>query len=577
MRCVLPLLVCSVSFFFPAAGDPDPLWLHEESVQAYCSETLLSLSKDHGAWLELLPQGELPPGRVAHTAIYDTLRRRMVIFGGMGNATRARLNDVWVLSLSPSPTWVQLHPSGTPPTPRYNHPAVHDPVRDRMVVFGGHDGAPLADVWALSLMDSPTWTLLHPEGPQPTTRTAHTAIYDPHGDRMIVFGGSHNGTRLNDTWALTLSDPPTWTQLPLQDPLPSARYHHEAVYDQRGGRMIVFGGWDGSHLSDVWALTLVGAPTWTQLLPSGPAPSGRTGPTAVYDSNEDRLVIFGGGNANVPELNDTWALGLSPNPTWTQLLPTGEPPLERGASAAIYHPENHRMLVFGGSTAYYLNDTWALQWDAPTVIPALIDIEPDVLNLKSSGRWITCYIELPQGQYVGDIDVSSIRLNECVPAEPWPYTVGNYDGDDLLDLMVKFNREVVGGLLDPGEAEIRITGTVDEEEFAGADTITVISPGRPEKETPGSRVVATTAPNPFHGSTEIGYKLSEDALVELLIFDVSGRKVRTLQVGLQGAGEWSVRWDGTDDFGGRVPPGIHFCRLRVGERESSRKLILLRR
>lgn len=45
-------------------------------------------------------------------------------------------------------------------------------------------------------------------------------------------------------------------------------------------------------------------------------------------------------------------------------------------------------------------------------IPAAIDIDPNTLNWISKGRWITCYIELPEGYDVGDIDVSTITLDD---------------------------------------------------------------------------------------------------------------------------------------------------------------------
>ena len=72
-----------------------------------------------------------------------------------------------------------------------------------MIVFGG--GASLADLWALDLGGVPSWSALTSTGTPPTGRTGHTAIYDPVRDRMIVFGGSSGGVRLSDVWALDLA------------------------------------------------------------------------------------------------------------------------------------------------------------------------------------------------------------------------------------------------------------------------------------------------------------------------------------------------------------------------------------
>ena len=90
-----------------------------------------------------------------------------------------------------------------PPSARYFHTAIYDPVRDRMVVFGGYDGALRNDVWALSLSGSPAWSALAPAGILPSARYLHTAFYDPVRDRMVVFGGRDGTSRKNDVWALS--------------------------------------------------------------------------------------------------------------------------------------------------------------------------------------------------------------------------------------------------------------------------------------------------------------------------------------------------------------------------------------
>jgi hypothetical protein len=72
----------------------------------------------------------------------------MVVFGGID--VDYLTNDAWALSLSGSPTWASLAPTGTWPSRRYGQSAIYDPVRDRMVVFAGTDNDYLLDeVWAL--------------------------------------------------------------------------------------------------------------------------------------------------------------------------------------------------------------------------------------------------------------------------------------------------------------------------------------------------------------------------------------------------------------------------------------------
>ena len=115
----------------------------------------------------------------------------------------------------------------------------------------------------------------------------------------------------------------------------------------------------------------------------------------------------------------------------------------------------------------------------PDEIQAVIDIDPDTLNLNSKSKWITCYIELPEDYDVEDIDVSTIKLNDQVPAESRPTGVGDCDGDGIAELMVKFDRSAVQEILEAGdEVEITVTGELnDDTKFEGSDTIRVINKG----------------------------------------------------------------------------------------------------
>ncbi|MBE0516081.1 MAG: hypothetical protein IBX41_01650 [Methanophagales archaeon] len=108
-------------------------------------------------------------------------------------------------------------------------------------------------------------------------------------------------------------------------------------------------------------------------------------------------------------------------------------------------------------------------------IPATVVIEPETLNLKSKGKWITAYIiELSDGYVVGDIDIESVQLlydGKSVGAE-W----GEVQDDGRL--MVKFDRSEVTEILEVGEeVDITVTGKTDETEFEGSDTIRVIDKG----------------------------------------------------------------------------------------------------
>ncbi|RKX23295.1 MAG: hypothetical protein DRP45_10645 [Candidatus Zixiibacteriota bacterium] len=83
-------------------------------------------------------------------------------------------------------------------------------------------------------------------------------------------------------------------------------------------------------------------------------------------------------------------------------------------------------------------------------------------------------------------------------------------------------------------------------------------------------------PNPFSGNTVIKYALPKDADVELTIYNIAGQKVRTLVNGRQAAAYKAIEWDGRDDAGRRVSPGVYFGKMTADKFQATRKLTVLR-
>ncbi len=100
-----------------------------------------------------------------------------------------------------------------------------------------------------------------------------------------------------------------------------------------------------------------------------------------------------------------------------------------------------------------------------------LDIDPDTLNLKSKGRWITAYLSAENAS-VHDIDVSTILLQDALAPERWDYQ------DDVL--MLKFDRQDFKDTVQAGDSvQVKITGKwEDGSAFEAYDTIRVIEPGK---------------------------------------------------------------------------------------------------
>jgi hypothetical protein len=83
-------------------------------------------------------------------------------------------------------------------------------------------------------------------------------------------------------------------------------------------------------------------------------------------------------------------------------------------------------------------------------------------------------------------------------------------------------------------------------------------------------------PNPFNPSTQIRFSIDRDAVVQLSIYDVSGKLVRTLVNRTLKAGAYVETWDGRDTQGSNVASGIYFYHLTDRKKSLTRKAVLLR-
>jgi len=249
---------------------------------------------------------------------------------------------------------------------RSYHAATYDALRQRILIHGGQGGAAFADLWALDLSGPAAWDSLAPEG-TPGARFWHSLVYDPVNDRALLFGG---GGGSPDLFELQLGAGPDGTWVPLfPAPAPGSRCCHEAAYDSATFSMVMFGGWNGDELEDLWAFNDNGpVGGWKSLLATGPD---RTDHVAVIDRRRHRLVTHGGA-LHPSTLGDVWAASLDAPVAWTQLTPAGTAPVARNEHAAIYDAKRDRMIVFGGrggGIGDVLGDLWALDFSGNVGIP----------------------------------------------------------------------------------------------------------------------------------------------------------------------------------------------------------------
>ncbi|MDF1591023.1 MAG: DUF6531 domain-containing protein [Desulfobacterales bacterium] len=126
------------------------------------------------------------------------------------------------------------------------------------------------------------------------------------------------------------------------------------------------------------------------------------------------------------------------------------------------------------------------------VVEALVDIDPDTLNLDSHGNWVTAFIQLPEDFDVAEVDPATLTLNGTVYADR--VQVEDFDSDGIPNLMAKFDRARVSGTLQPGDGvEMLVEGEADAFLISGVDTIRVISKGKKNRKGQDTATAARTA------------------------------------------------------------------------------------
>lgn len=371
-------------------------------------------------WEQLVASPSLPEPRRDHAVALDPDGDRLWMYGGSAGATTG---DVWKLSLAGFPEWVAIAPLGTAPDAYERHSMVFDPVRSRLLVFGGlGNSQPRNGVWALSTTGTPTWTALAPTGTPPAARSEHVALYDAVHDRMIVFGGLGAFGPLNDVWALSLGEPPAWTPLAPTGTPPAVRFGCAAIADPAHDRIVIMGGVGTSYYADAWQLTLGSTPEWTALSPAGAPPAARASHRAIYDPTRERMLVHGG-TGGVGRFEDTWSLSLGgTTPAWTLLQPPGTHPSARYSHSFTWDASRDRAWMFGGFDGGFHADVWQflplapLDGGAPATprVSALRAVAP---NPAAGASQVRFALARPGHVRLDVLDVSGRRVRTLLDGE----------------------------------------------------------------------------------------------------------------------------------------------------------------
>lgn len=309
--------------------------------------------------------------------------------GGQPTVTATRLAAT---PTSPSPgttatpsvlRWRHISPSGPLPSPRRDHSLslVLTHTGWLVYLFGGRSGSDLADTWFYlpdPHPDANNWSLVDAAGP--SARHGHNAIIDQQRGRLLLFGGQQGSDFFNDTWVFAGQ---RWSEVPSSGVAPTPRYGAGGTLDPTGRMLVTHGFTNSGRFDDTWAYDLA-TNTWTEVSPAGPRPVERCLMRAAWDTANERLLMFGGQTTGTPFLGDFWALESN---GWREIASQPRPS-PRTFYAMVFDDESGRLILFGGRTADGpVNDLWYFDSASETWEQQLVEGEGPSPRFGHDAAW----------------------------------------------------------------------------------------------------------------------------------------------------------------------------------------------
>jgi hypothetical protein len=295
----------------PDAGDAGPL---TECVKSQCTPMT-----PVATWLNRNPAANYTT-RTSGTVTYDPVRKRTLLFGGFSGAA---LNDLWSWD---GTGWTP----GTPGTARQAHGAAWDDARGQLVVANGFGTSNTTATW-----NGTVWA----DGGAgfAAQRYMFPMANDPVRQRVLAYGGAAQG--LGAFAGLSAWDGIAWSTVNEGGGTkPSLLAGASLAFDTARGVLVLFGGMDdvpGTPKNETW---IWNGMSWTLATP-GRAPPPRSNGCMAYDTVRQRMVLVGGFGAGTQL--DTWEWNGT---TWTPSIPFPEATPSEG-DALAYDIERKRMVL----------------------------------------------------------------------------------------------------------------------------------------------------------------------------------------------------------------------------------------
>ncbi len=341
---------------FDSLRDRVVLFGGENTFNIDCGENAINTCRytwewDGERWHNRTPAAGGPAPRSGHAMVYDPARGRTLMWGGnewndcLEGAGRT---CAWLWSWD-GDVWTVLD-RDMPAGARSASLAAFDTLRGRLVIHAGGMAPMCGQTYE---WDGSAWYEMLPSpvfpDPCPTTPSGGAPVaFDPLRGRVVTFGGLgfFGMSYLDATWEW---DGVEWHNVTPAVGNAPARAGHVMYFDEARGELVVAGGRDSAgRRSDLWSWN---GERWAEVVITGAAPAPRTGASAAYDGHRQRLILFGGLTQDAPLAfrADTWVLA---DDRWHDASTTATFPVMRNKAALAYDPIRDMLVLHGGEYSY---------------------------------------------------------------------------------------------------------------------------------------------------------------------------------------------------------------------------------
>lgn len=289
---------------------------------------------------------------------YDSVSGKVILYGGqigVWQEPNSTAHDTWIFDPI-SNAWEEKSPK-TIPGGSGGGDMTYDSKADRSILSVLADDFSTLQTWAYDA-NLDEWTQLE-NGPN-LLMVGQRIVYDTESDRIIMFGGFTLTSYqfVDETWVYDYNTD-TWTNMQPKVH-PTGRNYVGMVYDSNADRIVMWGDWNKKYTpgtdNSVWTYDF-NTNTWQEFKNKKDGPAVRDYQTLAYDVKADKIIMYGGydyGN------DETWAYDLNTN-TWQEMQPQNNPGVI-SRYTMVYAKNANKTVLFGGQDGpnyyQYKGDTW---------------------------------------------------------------------------------------------------------------------------------------------------------------------------------------------------------------------------